>query len=189
MTQERRARYLLALFLFLLVVAPLLSSGTSLLVDWMWFREEGFRVIFSNILKAQIQLSTIAGVGFMAVAALNLLIARVLARRHGYRVYDEVLELPALDRFGSLFRGLIWVGVLLVGYVLGHWGMTHWQEYLLARHAVTMGQADPLFGIDLGFYPLPTALPLVPLSPGARHRDRLPVQRRRSSISSKGASG
>jgi len=152
MTPERRARYLLALFLFLLIVAPLFSSGTNLLVDWIWFREEGFRVIFSNILKAQIQLSTIAGVGFMAVAALNLLIARTLAHRHGFRVYDEVVELPALDRFSSLFRGLIWVGVLLVGYVLGHWGMTHWQEYLLARQAVTMGHADPLFGIDLGFF-------------------------------------
>jgi uncharacterized membrane protein (UPF0182 family) len=152
MNQDRRARYLLALFLFLLVVAPLLSGGVGLLVDWLWFREEGFRVIFSNILKAQIQLSTIAGVGFMAVAAVNLLIARALARRFGYRAYGEVLELPALDRFSGLFRGLIWVGVLLVGYILGHWGMTHWQEYLLARQAVTMGHADPLFGIDLGFF-------------------------------------
>jgi uncharacterized membrane protein (UPF0182 family) len=152
MSPERRARYLLALFLFLLVVAPLFSSGTNLLVDWIWFREEGFRVIFANILKAQIELSTIAGAGFMAVAALNLLIARAVAGRYGYRVYGEVVELPSLERFSSLFRGLIWVGVLLIGYVLGHWGMTHWQEYLLASHAVTMGHADPLFGIDLGFF-------------------------------------
>ncbi|MBZ5515609.1 MAG: UPF0182 family protein [Acidobacteriia bacterium] len=152
MNPDRRARYLLALFLFLLVVAPLLGSGTSLLVDWWWFRQEGFRVIFSTILKAQIALSTLAGVGFMAVAALNLLIARLLARRRAYRVHGEVLELRALDRFTALFRGLTWVGVLLVGYILGHWGMTHWQEYLLARQAVTMGHADPLFGLDLGFF-------------------------------------
>ena len=135
MNPDRRARYLLALFLFLLVVAPLLGSGTSLLVDWLWFRQEGFRVIFSTILKAQIELSTLAGVGFMAVAALNLLIARMLARRSAYRAYGEVLEMRALDRFTALFRVLTWVGVLLVGYILGHWGMAHWQEYLLAPNA------------------------------------------------------
>jgi uncharacterized membrane protein (UPF0182 family) len=30
--------------------------------------------------------------------------------------------------------------------------MTHWLAYLLARHVPVMGQGDPLFGIDLGFF-------------------------------------
>lgn len=152
MTQERRARYFLAFLLFLLVITPLLSGGVSLLVDWLWFKQEGFRVIFTNILKAQITLSGIAGTGFILIAGANLLVARALAHRSAFRVYGEMVEMPALDRFGAAFRGLVWVAVLLVGYVLGHWAMTYWQEYMLNSHPVVMGQADPLFGIDLSFY-------------------------------------
>ena len=152
MTQDRRARYLLASLLFLLVIAPILSGGMSLLVDWIWFRQEGFRVVFTTILKARIWLSTLAGMGFLIIAGLNLLIAHWLARRFGYRVQGEVLDFLPLERLSAVFRGLIWVGILVVGYVLGHWAMTHWQEYLLAQHPVAMGHADPLFGIDLSFF-------------------------------------
>ena len=83
---------------------------------------------------------------------MNLLIAHGLAHRHGYRVNGEVIEFSALDRFGMAFRWLIWAGVLLIGYVIGQWGMSHWLEYLMAKHPQTLGQQDPLFGIDLGFY-------------------------------------
>ena len=62
------------------------------------------------------------------------------------------IEFSALDRFGMAFRWLIWAGVLLIGYVIGQWGMSHWLEYLMAKHPQTLGQQDPLFGIDLGFY-------------------------------------
>lgn len=152
MTQERRARYLLAFLLLALVITPLLSGGVSLLVDWLWFKQEGFRVLFSNILKAQLTLSGIAGTGFILVVSANLLVARALAHRSAFRVYGEALEMPALDRFSSAFRGMVWVAVLLVGYVLGHWSMTYWQEYMLNSQTSAIGLADPIFGIDLSFY-------------------------------------
>ncbi len=150
--QDRLARYLLAAFLLVLVLAPIVSGGVDLLVDWLWFRQEGYRVLFTTVLKAQIALSGMAGLGFMAVVGANLLVARGLGHRYGYRVYDEIVEFPALDRFSSAFRWLIWVGVLLVGYMIGQWGSAHWFEYLLAQHGLTLGQGDPLYGIDLGFY-------------------------------------
>jgi hypothetical protein len=150
--KDRLPRLLLAIVLLLLVVMPLLASGLDLLIDWLWFGQEGFRVIYLTILKAQIELSGIAGMGFMVVAGLNLLVVRTLGRRYAFRVHREAIELPALDRFGAVFRWMIWVGVLLVGYVASQWGMSHWTDYLLAQRALTLGQADPLFGIDLGFY-------------------------------------
>ncbi len=64
----------------------------------------------------------------------------------------EYLEISALDRFGIAFRWLIWAGVLFIGYVVGNWGMSHWMEYQMASHGQTIGQQDPLFGLDLGFY-------------------------------------
>jgi uncharacterized membrane protein (UPF0182 family) len=150
--KDRLSRLLVALILLLLVLMPILSSGVDLLVDWLWFKQEGFRVIYLTILKAQIALSGLAGVGFMAVVAFNLVLARALAHRHGYRVYSDLIEFPALDRFSSIFRWLIWLGVLLVGFVMSQWGMAHWLEYLLAQQVLPMGRTDPLFGIDLGFY-------------------------------------
>ena len=52
----------------------------------------------------------------------------------------------------SAVRWLIWVGILLLGYFIGNWAMTHWNDYLLAQGFQVLGQADPLFGVDLGFY-------------------------------------
>jgi len=152
MTKNRRARILLALILFFLVVLPFLTNGVGLIVDWLWFRQEGYRIIFINILRAQIALSGIAGMGFMLVVGANLLIAHALAAREGDRVYEQSIDFAPLQRFGAAFRWAIWVGVLFLGYVVSHWGMDHWLTYLRARHVPVVGQIDPLFGKDLGFY-------------------------------------
>jgi hypothetical protein len=152
MENNRRIRIIVAIVLFGLIFFPLLSNGVNLLVDWLWFNQEGYRLIYLTILKAQINLSGIAGVGFMLVAGVNLFIAHRLAHHHGYQVYSEHIEFAPLERFGALFRWLIWGGVLFVGYVVSQWGMGHWLTYLRARRAPVMGIADPLFGRDLGFY-------------------------------------
>ncbi len=150
--KDRRIRLLVALLLLVLVLAPVLSSGVDLLVDWLWFRQESFGVIYTTILKAQIYLSGLAGVGFMVVVGANILIAQTLAKRYGYRVYRDVIEFPGLERFSRSLGWVVWLGVLLFGYLLGQWGTTHWLDYLLARGALPLHTPDPLYGIDLGFY-------------------------------------
>src|SRR5271157_4862327 len=152
MAMNRRTRIIVALILFVLIFLPLLTNGVSLLVDWLWFKQEGYRLIYLTILKAQINLSGIAGVGFMVVTGLNLFIVHTLAHRRGFQVYSEHVEFAPLERFGALFRWLIWGGVLFVGYMVSQWGMNHWLTYLRARQVPWMGLADPLFGRDLGFY-------------------------------------
>ena len=149
---KRRTRLIIALALFFLILLPLLANAIDLLVDWLWFKQEGFRIIYWTILRTQIQLSGLVGVGFMLVTALNLLIAHSLAHRHGFRVEGEFIEFPSLDRFGMAFRWVIWLAVLLIGYVMGNWGMSYWLEYQMAAHRLSIGQPDPLFGLDLGFY-------------------------------------
>ena len=175
---KRRTRIILALVLFFLIFLPLFTNGVDLLVDWLWFKQEGFRIVYRTILTTQIALSGMVGMGFILLTGLNLLIARALAHRQGYRVYSDYIELPALDRFGVAFRWLVWVGVLLIGYFVGQWGMSHWLDYLMAKHARTIGQQDPLFGIDLGFYNLPPAFQLVSLSPCVGRGDCVSAERR-----------
>ncbi|MGA2986346.1 MAG: UPF0182 family protein [Terriglobia bacterium] len=152
MAKNRGARIIVAFILFVLVFLPLLTNGVSLLVDWLWFRQEGYRLIYLTILKAQINLSGIAGVGFLVVTGLNLFIVHTLAHRQGRRIYEEQIDFPPLERFGALFLWLIWGGVLFAGYVVSQWGMGHWLTYMRARQVPVMGLADPLFGRDLGFY-------------------------------------
>src|SRR5260370_37028918 len=118
MTRERTVRLIVGLFLFLLMFGPLLSNAIHLLVDWIWFGWEGFRVLYSTVLKAQIALSGFAGIGFMLILAFNLGIARRLTRHSGYRVYHEVIGVPALGTFRTAFPCVIWVGVLLHGYMV-----------------------------------------------------------------------
>ena len=152
MDNNRKIRVSIAIMVVVLVFVPLLFSGVNLLVDWLWFNQEGYRLIYVTILRSQIDLSGIAGLGFMLVAAINLLIAHTLAKQEGHRVYTEQIQFEPLERFGSLFRWLIWGGVLFGGYMVSQWGMGHWLTYLRARHVPWMGIADPLFGRDLGFY-------------------------------------
>ena len=152
MENNRKIRISVAIILFVLIFFPLLSNGVNLLLDWLWFNQEGYRLIYLTILKVQINLSGIAGMGFIIVAGLNLFLAHSLAHRQAPRVYSEYIEFAPLERFGALFRWLIWGGVLFAGYVVSQWGMGHWLTYMRARQVPVMGIADPLFGRDLGFY-------------------------------------
>lgn len=152
MRQDRIARWIAALILFLVVVAPLFADGVGLLVDWLWFGHEGYREIYLTILRTEIGLSGYCGLGFIVLAAVNLWIARSIARRAGYHVFSQVVEFPALDRFNKLFRGLVWLGVLLAGYFAGEWATSHWLDYLFFTHPVHMAASDPIFGFNLSFY-------------------------------------
>jgi uncharacterized membrane protein (UPF0182 family) len=150
--QDRRARYAVALLLFLLVIAPILTGGVRMVVDWLWFRQEGFRVLFTKVLISQIELSGLAGVGFILIVGLNLIVAQALSHRYGFRVEGGTVEISALDRLSHALHWMVWLGVLLIGYGVSQWGMAHWHEYLLARNPVPMSLSDPLFGLDLSFY-------------------------------------
>ncbi|MEJ2010233.1 MAG: UPF0182 family protein, partial [Acidobacteriota bacterium] len=152
MKQDRIQRYVVAGVLLLLVVAPLLTDGVNLLVDWLWFGTQGYRVIYKNILFAQIGLSGLGGIGFIILVGANVLVARAVSARYGYHIFRGTIELPGLDRFAEAFRWIVWLAVLLVGYAVGQWSAFHWQDYLLARHTVPVHTADPIFHIDLGFY-------------------------------------
>ena len=104
MKQERLQRIIFALILFLLIIAPLFSSGVRMLVDWIWFGQMGYRLIYKTILEAEIALSGIGGMGVIILVGANLLIARSIAARYGFRLYHDTLEFPAVERFAALFQ-------------------------------------------------------------------------------------
>jgi uncharacterized protein len=148
----RLVKVILFVSVLLVFVVPLLSGGLQLIVDWLWFRQEGFGIIYWTMLKAEINLGSMTALAMLLVVGVNLLIARSLARRHGYRVYGELIQFPLFERFTALFERGIALAVVLVAYAAGQWAASHTSDYLMARHAVALGQTDPVYGIDLGFY-------------------------------------
>jgi uncharacterized membrane protein (UPF0182 family) len=152
MKSERLMRVAIGLFLLILFVAPLFSGGIDLLVDWIWFKHLGYAVIYLTILKSRIAVSSLASLAFILVVSVNVLIARRSVRHSAYRIHGEIIEFPGLDKFTSLFRGLIWFAILVVGYFAGEWATGHWMDYLLFLNPVRAGKTDPLFGIDISFY-------------------------------------
>jgi uncharacterized protein len=152
MRQNRLAGLLAALLLILLIFVSLVSGGVTLLVDWLWFNHTGFREIYITILKTQAELGGYCGIGFLLLTGLNLWIARTVAHRSGYHAIVRTAEFPALERFPSLLRAMVWLSILLVGWMVSQWSATHWGSYLLATHAIRMAQTDPIFGISLSFY-------------------------------------
>jgi len=149
---NRFARLLLFLAILLVIVVPLLSGGLDLIVDYIWFRQEGFGLIYWTLLKARIDLGTLAALFVLLAVGGNVMIARLLARRHGYRIYGELIEFPLFERFANLFERLIGLAVVLVAWAAGEWASGYGFNYLSALHSVPLGQSDPVFGIDLSFY-------------------------------------
>jgi uncharacterized protein len=152
MRQNRIAQLFAALLLILLIFVPLFSSGIGVLTDWLWFEQTGFREIYVTILKTQFGLGAFCGIGFVALTGLNLWMAQAVAHRSGYRSITRTIEIPALERFPALFRGLIWFSILFIGWFIGQWAGWHWGDYLLATHGVHMTETDPILGISLSFY-------------------------------------
>lgn len=145
-------RILLGGFFLLLFILPLFGRGIDLIVDWIWFKEQGFGVIYKTILKSKIGLTSLASMGFFLFAGANLLLARLVSKKHGFRIPQDSLEFATLDRMGTLIKKLVWIGLVIVAYVIGNWAATHWSDYLLYIHSEPFNETDPLLGLDLGFY-------------------------------------
>ncbi len=156
MRRHRLALLIAAVFVILVIVIPLFSAGVGLLVDWAWFSHIGFREIFLTTLETQIGLGFGCGAGLLLLTGLNLWAARGVAHRSGYlatvRPSARIAEFPAIAKFPAIFRSMIWLGLALVAFLVGQWSATHWGSYLLATHAVSMTETDPIFGISLSFY-------------------------------------
>ncbi|MFZ3330701.1 MAG: UPF0182 family protein [Candidatus Acidiferrales bacterium] len=152
MRRYRLVLLLAALVLILLVIIPLVSSGISLLVDWQWFNHTGFREIYVTLLRAQAGLTAGCGVAFLLLVGLNLWAARAVSLRSNYRVLARTTDFPIRENVPSSLRAMLWLVVPLVAWFVGQWAGENWNSYLLATHAVSMSQTDPLFGISLSFY-------------------------------------
>src|SRR5690242_20066213 len=137
-----------ALFALLALAMPQIVRFYT---DWLWFGEVGFQQVFTTILRTQSLLFTAVLVASVAWFALNVRIAAAtmgdrrptFITREGFEV-----QLPGREQVQRLaLAGMTVVAVLIALYAAGQWPL-----WLTFRHGGSFGQADPILGLDVGFY-------------------------------------
>ena len=146
MSQRRLMLPLFAAFLALFF----LPAGVRLLVDWWWFKEIGYQIVFTRELVARVLLFLVAGGLTFGVMYLNLRTAQ-----RGLVPDPIVLRLgqsaPRLDVTRFLRRVTLPVSLFLA-LLAGFAATPGWQLVLRVIHATPFGTSDPVFSRDIGFY-------------------------------------
>lgn len=122
----------------IIVVVAILSAGYlfSLYGDWLWYSSVGYQSVFSTVVFGSIFLGLLTGLGFLVFSLLNLYIARRRSHKKGKKKSND----------GFLF----WIAGFLA-LVVGS-GFSDWSVWLRFLNPSSFSQADPVFGLDIGFY-------------------------------------
>ncbi|MDR7421884.1 MAG: UPF0182 family protein [Armatimonadota bacterium] len=147
-TMHRRRLFLWIILGLLLVAAPVASTWYT---EWLWFLEVGYTRVFWVPLLSRLAIGAVAATVLWLLLYLNLRLpatavpARVLdmTRRRGvYRL---------APRGGPPARWLA-AAAAVPALLGGAAASRHWVMLQQFVHATPFGQADPLFGRDVGFY-------------------------------------
>ena len=142
-------RFVYALIALLLVVA--LPSLAELYTEWLWFGETGYQSVFLKTLAAK----GLIGAAVFVPAFLFLLGNLRVALRgftKPYVVFPGGGDLQPIVLDPRHF-GLVAIALsALLGFFLSVVASSQWLTILRFLEPTSFGQADPLFGHDVGFY-------------------------------------
>jgi uncharacterized membrane protein (UPF0182 family) len=129
------------------IVIPWLAGFAT---DWLWYTEIHFESVFLRSLVARALLFVVTGLVAFAFLYGNIRLTRrgsagipALYLNRGDGVTVDV---------SHLVPRLLFIGALVVAFITALVASAQWLPVLMALHAVPVGQADPLFGRDIGFY-------------------------------------
>ena len=125
-------------------------SLISLLVDWWWFQEIGYQIVFTRELVTRVLVFLVVGSLTAGLLYLNLRIAQ-----RGLVPYPIVLRFvqsaPRVDISRPLRRLSLPVSLSL-GLLAGLAATPAWDLVLQLIYATPFGTRDPIFSRDIGFY-------------------------------------
>jgi uncharacterized membrane protein (UPF0182 family) len=142
------------LIVLVLIAAVLLALASSqalagLITDWYWFQALRFQTVFTTEYGAKLALG--AGVGLVAFAFLylNLRIAQ-----RGIVPDPVVLRVQprAPIELTRLFRRMAWPIAAFIALLMAFAAAGAWLVVLRFLHRTAFGEADPVFGRDVGYY-------------------------------------
>jgi hypothetical protein len=123
----------------------ILPSTAYLYTEELWYAHLGYSQVFWKLLLTRWKLFFLYGsiaAGFMLV---NLFIARAICP------VPEAFRRWA-DQGTKVFHRLIVGVILLIAIIFGIAAVPFWQDYLMNRSVVEVGDKDPIFNKDIGFY-------------------------------------
>jgi uncharacterized protein len=128
-------------------------SVLSLLVDWWWFQEIGYRIVFTRELITRVLLFLLVGGLTFGVLYLNLRTAQrgVVPDAVVLRLGQSLRRAPQVDVTGALRRASLPVSLSLA-VLAGLAASSAWDLVLRVIHRTPFGILDPVFSRDIGFY-------------------------------------
>ncbi len=130
------------------VAVPWLASFAT---DWLWFHEVHFASVFLTSLVAHAAL--FLGVGAFAFAFLyaNLRWARPRATDVLTSFVNQRGERISVD-LSSVVPRVTAVASIVIAVIAGLVAAAQWMTVEMAFHGAAVGEVDPVFGRDIGFY-------------------------------------
>jgi uncharacterized protein len=125
-------------------------SIISLLVDWWWFQEIGYQVVFTRELVTRVLLFLVAGGLTFGVLYLNLRTAQrgLVPDPIVFRIGQSA---PRVDLTRALLRVSLPVSLFLA-VMAGFAATPGWEMVLRFIYGTPFGIKDPVFSRDIGFY-------------------------------------
>jgi uncharacterized membrane protein (UPF0182 family) len=126
-------------------------QALRLYTDWLWFGEVGYQGVFSTIWAAQSLLFVTTFVAAVAWLGVNIRVAlRGLGdRRMTFVTRDgTAVPFPEPEQIWRVLMALATVISILFGLAAAG----RWDTWLTWRHQMPFGEADPILGLEVGYY-------------------------------------
>jgi len=139
----------------LALVLFLLARFSGLIVDWLWFGDLGYPNVFRRLLLLKVGLGLIGGGVAFVFLGFNLHFAFQRALASDLRFEGNVIELFPGERLRLPASLLRWGAWLLAGFLATLfliYYVEQWDTALRYLWSKPVGQNDPIFGRDIGFY-------------------------------------
>ncbi|MFA6376377.1 MAG: UPF0182 family protein [Candidatus Paceibacterota bacterium] len=145
-------RILFNLILAVFVVAAIiLSNSAALITDWWWFSEAGYSQIFVKSLAAEAGLFLGAAV-FTAVFLLANFLLAARSKVSWSAILPPSITGKVVNIIDRTVKKVAVAASLIAALLFGFAAAANWQEVLKFISAAPFGNADPIFGKDVGFY-------------------------------------
>jgi hypothetical protein len=147
-------------FFALIAIVIVLSLVLGLVQKWLWMRQLDYVRIFWTLLSVQWGLFGVALFVSILYLWINLrFAARNIDVSEGSSFFSKAIRHPAdatrtinIDVSSKLLVLAFDAGILIFSLLFALNISSQWDTYLRFRYGGSFGIADPLFGVDLGFY-------------------------------------
>jgi uncharacterized membrane protein (UPF0182 family) len=147
-------------FLALIAIVVVLSTVLGLVQKWLWMRQLDYAGIFWTLLSVKWGIFGVALFVSILYLWINLrFAARNIDMSEGSSFFSKAIRHPAdasrtinIDLSPKVLVFAIDAGIVVLSLLFALSLSGQWDTYLRFRYGGSFGVADPLFGVDLGFY-------------------------------------